>query len=287
MDARKLPFSAGAEWLLGGFGLLRRSPLGLGLLGAIFGALSAVAALAGSGSPALAAPLNLLVLLLGPILMGGMAWAAAQVDAGRKATPDQLLQGFRDGKALRLLALLLPQVALLVVAVVLLFVMVGTEQITALAAAVESAQGQTQPDPKLFEGIAMGRIALWTLLLLALGVIASFFTFTAFADVMVGNRGAMDAMRRSLRACLRNVGALLLFFVLVIVAAVGISIAVQILAMIVRLIAGDAAMQMVMSVLLMAVLLPVVTGAMYLAWKQMLGDAPTAPALPVEAGFEA
>ena len=32
---RKLPASAGAEWVLGGFGLLRRSPLGLGALGAL------------------------------------------------------------------------------------------------------------------------------------------------------------------------------------------------------------------------------------------------------------
>lgn len=39
-DIRKVPASAGAEWLLGGFGLLRRSPLGLGLLGVIYGAIA-------------------------------------------------------------------------------------------------------------------------------------------------------------------------------------------------------------------------------------------------------
>src|SRR3546814_12288570 len=41
-DARKVPASAGAEWLLGGFGLLRKAPLGLGLLGALYGVLALV-----------------------------------------------------------------------------------------------------------------------------------------------------------------------------------------------------------------------------------------------------
>ena len=35
-EIRKLPASAGAEWLLSGFSLLRRAPLALGLLGVIW-----------------------------------------------------------------------------------------------------------------------------------------------------------------------------------------------------------------------------------------------------------
>ena len=46
--------------------------------------------------------------------------------------------------------------------------------------------------------------------------------------------------------------------------------------------AGDTAMQIVMQVLLMAVLMPVITGAMYFAWKQMLGDAASSPASPAD-----
>jgi len=43
----------------------------------------------------------------------------------------------------------------------------------------------------------------------------------------------------------------------------------------VRLLAGDQAMQVVVQVLLMAVLMPVLTGAMYHAWKSLLGGAAT------------
>ena len=32
MEIRKVPASAGAEWLLGAFHLLRKSPVGLGLM---------------------------------------------------------------------------------------------------------------------------------------------------------------------------------------------------------------------------------------------------------------
>ena len=43
-DIRKVPASAGAEWLLGGFGLLRKAPLGLGLLGVLYGLLTLLVA---------------------------------------------------------------------------------------------------------------------------------------------------------------------------------------------------------------------------------------------------
>ncbi|HSM12279.1 MAG TPA: hypothetical protein VK827_12045, partial [Lysobacter sp.] len=46
-ELRKVPASAGAEWLLGGFALLRKAPLALGLLGLIWGGLSALASTSG------------------------------------------------------------------------------------------------------------------------------------------------------------------------------------------------------------------------------------------------
>ena len=56
---RKLPASAGAEWVLGGFGLLRRSPLGLGALGALWGLLASLVVALGLAVPSLAAVLQL------------------------------------------------------------------------------------------------------------------------------------------------------------------------------------------------------------------------------------
>ena len=277
-DVRKVRPSAGAEWLLGGFGLLRRSPFGLGLLGAIFGLIAVVLAMFAMSSPALLMIQQLVMALLGPLLVAGMIWAAREVDQGRSANPGHLLRGIQDGKTGRLWATLLPQIAAGVVAVLLLMLMVGPTHLQALVVAVEQAQGQTQPDPTLFADLPLGRLFLWLLLVLAIGITAGFFTFTAIPDMMFRNVGALEAMKRSFRACVRNLPALIVFFVLLVIAAIFLSIAVQIVGFIVKLVAGETAMLFVVQILLMAVLLPVVTGAMYCAWKQLVaGEDASAP----------
>ncbi|MGH8075431.1 MAG: BPSS1780 family membrane protein, partial [Lysobacter sp.] len=118
-DIRKVPFGAGAEWLLGGIALLRKAPLALGLLGLIWGGLSALATASGQ------LWLSLLLALAGPLLFGGILYAAREVDHGRSATPAHLIQGMRDGKLPRLLAMLLPQVAALLLMGLLMVVIVG------------------------------------------------------------------------------------------------------------------------------------------------------------------
>lgn len=277
-DVRKVRPSAGAEWLLGGFGLLRRSPFGLGLLGAIFGLIAVLLAMFAMSSPALLMIQQLVMALLGPLLVAGMIWAAREVDQGRSANPGHLLRGIQDGKTGRLWATLLPQIAAGVVAVLLLMLMVGPTHLQALVAAVEQAQGQTQPDPSLFADLPLGRLFLWLLLVLAIGITAGFFTFTAIPDMMFRNAGAIEAMKRSFRACVRNLPAMIVFFVLLVIAAVFLSIAVQIVGFIVKLVAGETAMLFVSQILLMAVLLPVVTGSMYHAWKQLVaGEDASAP----------
>ena len=80
-------------------------------------------------------------------------------------------------------------------------------------------------------------------------------------------------MKRSFRACMANLGAIVLFFVLLVIAAIAITIAVQIVGFIVSLLAGETAMLFVVQILMMAVLMPVVTGAMYFAWKQLIAGA--------------
>ena len=286
MDVVKLPASAGAEWLLGGFALLRRSPLGLGLLGAIFGALAAIVGHAGLANPMWMMPLQLLMALLGPLLVAGMVWAAREVDQGRAASPAHLLRGLQDGKAGRLLMTLLPQVAAGLLAVLLLLIVVGPGELQKLLDVVERAQGQPRPDPSLFAGLALGRFWLWLLLALAVGILAGFFNFTAIPDMMFSGAGALDAMMRSFRACLRNLPAMLVFFVLLIIAVIALSIASALVGGLLNLVAGQALSQFLLQVLLMAVLMPVVTGAMYVAWKRMVAGQP-AERLPASGGFEA
>lgn len=277
----RVPASAGAEWLVESFRLLRRSPLGLGLLGAIFGVLGLLANLAvQGGAVTLAMLLQLAFILAGPLLLAGMIFAAREVDQGRGATPAHLLRGLQEGKAPRLLATLLPQVAAMGVALVLLFAMIGPAQLEALAAAMQEAQGQARPDPAVFDGLPVGRLALWFLLVLAIGVIAGFFNFTALPEMMFSDRGALASMLQSFRACLRNLPALLLFFVLLVIAAVVLNFGVMLVAAVVGALLGPLAMQVVVQVLVMAVLMPVVTGAMYMAWKQLHGAPAGAAAAP-------
>jgi hypothetical protein len=281
----KVAASAGAQWLLDGFSVLRKAPLGLGLLGAIYGAIALVVAILASRSPALMG-LQLLMMLVGPLLAGGIVFAVRSVEQGGKAMPAHLLEGFHAGRLRRLLLTLLPNLGALLLCLVLLVAMVGQAALTEMVQLMEQAAAQAQPDPELFSTMPLGRLALWMLLSLLIGIVASFFTFVAIPEIMFTGNGAFAAMGRSFRACVRNLPALLVFLFVTFIAVIAIYIVVMIAGVIARAIGGDLAMNVVTQLLLMAVLMPVMMGAVYSAWKQMLGAGSTAPVAPA-AGFEA
>ncbi len=278
-DIRKVPASAGAEWLLGGFGLLRKAPLGLGLLGVLYGLLALLVAASvrlGTGAFML---LELAMVLAGPLLMGGIAWAVRDVDQGGRAEPSDLLQGFRGGRAGRLLLTLLPNIGAVLVCLVLLYAMIGGEALAQVVTALERASAAGgNPDPDVFTGFPFDRFALWLLLSLVIGITAGFFTFVAIPEIMFTGHSAFTAMGRSFRACVRNLPAFLVMLVLLVIAVVAVYIAVMIVGAIVNLVAGQNAMQVVVQLLSTAILMPVAMGTVYTAWKQMLpaGDAPAA-----------
>ena len=281
----KLPASAGAEWLMGGLRLLRQSPMGLGTLGLVFGLLGLLANLSLRHSPETAMLLQLVFIVLGPLLLAGMVYAAREVDAGRPATPGHLLRGLQEGKAPRLLATLLPQVAAVILLVVLLYVLVGPTELESMVTTLEKMQGQAQPDPALMATLPLRRLLLWLVLAVALGVLTGFFTFTALPEMMFTDRGAFAAMGASFRACVRNLPAMLVFFLLTAIAAVALQVLVLVLAAVIGAIAGAFAMEVIVQLVTMAVLMPVITGAMYMAWKQMQGSPDTPP--PAFHGIEA
>lgn len=285
-DVRKVPAAAGAEWLLGGFRLLRQSPLGLGLLGAIYGAIALLVPWSMGVSRTLFLVLELLLLVLGPVLIGGLVYAARSVDGGGSAVPAQLLQGLREGKVARLLATLIPQIAAVLVCALLLVLMIGADGLAQMAQTIERLQAQAKPDPALVSALPLGRLMLWMLLVLVIGVITSFFTFIAVPEIMFTDSNALDAMRRSFRACVRNLPALIVFTVLTLIAVIAIYVAVMMVAVLVKLAAGEQAMQIVAQLLATAILMPVLTGAMYHAWKQMLAGDGAAVTATI-AGFEA
>lgn len=282
MEIRKVPASAGAEWLLGGFALLRKAPLALGLLGLIWGGLSTLASLTGQ------LWLSLSLALLGPILFGGLVYAAREVDQGRSALPGHLVQGLRDRKVPRLLATLLPQLAAVVILVTMLFAMIGTEQLQQLMLVME--QMQTNPDPQLAETLPAGRMFAWLLIALAVGLLAGFFSFVAIPEVMFTDRRAFESMMLSFRACVRNISALAVMILLTLIAVMAISLAVQLVVVVLGLVIGAQPAMIAGQVLLMVVVLPVMAGAVLYAWRQMLGSdgADRTPEQPIDAGgFEA
>ncbi|QOW24386.1 hypothetical protein INQ43_11990 [Lysobacter sp. H23M47] len=276
-EIHKVPMGAGAEWLLGGIALLRKAPLTLGLLGLIWGGLSALGSLGGQ------VWLSAMMAVAGPILFGGIIHAVREVEQGRPATPAHLLQGLRDGKGPRLLAMLLPQLASMVVLVVLLVAMVGTEQLARISAVM--IELQTNPDPALVESLPLGALFGWMVAAMVVGVVAGFFTFVAIPEIIFTPRTAFAAMQLSLRACLRNLGALLVMLVLLVIGMIALSLALQLVGALLAFAIGAHASMFAVQLLLMAILLPVLGGAVYLAWRQMVGDAPVTET--VAGGFEA
>jgi hypothetical protein len=277
---RKLPASAGAEWLLGGFALLRQAPVALGTLGALWGLLASLVVTLGMAVPALSAALQLLVALAGPLLFAGLLWAVREVAQDRPAQPAHLLQGLRESRVLPLLATLLPQVAAGVLLGVLLLVLVGTQQLQHLAEVSEQlntlAQSGQQPTPEQVQALVAelpaGRILLWLLLGVATAVAVAMTVFVSVPRILFDRRDGLQAMGDSLRACLHNLAALAVFFLLTVVAMFAIYFGVLIVALFAQLLAGPFVAMWLAQMLMMAVLMPLLAGAVYTAWTQVFDD---------------
>ena len=283
----KVPANAGAEWLLRGFALLRKAPLALGVLGLIWGLVS----LLGVQLMALNASLGLVVQLglaiMGPLLFAGLLWAAHEVENDRPALPAHLLHALRSERTGSVLSTLLPQVIAAVALGVLLLVMVGPTQLQQLAEVMvklqETAQAGGQPDPELMRSLPVGRLFLWMLMLIAAAIAVSLVTFVAVPEIIFGGRSGLEAMRNSFRACVHNLGAMVVFYLLLLVSLFAITFTVQLLAMMVQLVAGPGIAIWVSNLLMMAVLMPLLAGAVYHAWKQMLGTTEAATTAEVAA----
>ena len=102
-------------------------------------------------------------------------------------------------------------------------------------------------------------------------ILVSLVTFVAVPDIVFGGSSGFAAMRNSFRACLQNLLAMLVFYVLLFIALFMMSIGIQLLSMMVQLVAGQIVAIWVSNLLLMAVLMPVLAGSVYYAWRQMLG----------------
>ncbi|MBN6150552.1 hypothetical protein JR065_09375 [Xanthomonas sp. AmX2] len=286
IEIRKLPASAGAEWLLTGFSLLRRAPLALGLLGVIWGLSALLVLFAALLSPTLGMLAQFLLALAGPLFFGGLIWAVREVDQGRAAQPAHLLQGLHEGRAPNLLAALLPQLIAGLALGILLLLLIGQDGLKQLGEVMAQlnalSQSTTQPDPaqveQLVASLPAGRILLWLLLVFAAFAVLTLTLFVLPPQVMFDRSNGLVAMRNSLRACLHNLPAMLVFFVLAFIAMFAVYFAVVLVMLVVQLLAGPMVAAWVAQLLLMAVAMPALAGAVYAAWKQMFVHADDAGA---------
>ena len=271
----KLPASAGAQWLLDAFALLRRTPWGLGRLGVTWGGLTLVALAGGVLHPTLGLALQLGLSLLGPFLFAGLLWAVRDVDGGQPVSPGALFREMRGDHAPALLATLLPQLLMGIGLAVLFMVLVGSDgmqRVFEVAAKIQAAQaaGQ-QPDPALVQDLPVGRVLLCLLLAMAAVPVVACLIFVAVPQVIFSDSPGLTAMRTSLRACLHNLPALLVYLLLLFVSLLALSVGVQIVAMVLQLLLGTTAAGFAANLLMMAVLMPLLAGTAYFAWKQMFG----------------
>lgn len=254
--ARNLPAANGVAWLTQGAQLILRNPAAFLLMGLIVTVIGALPIL---GSMVLA--------VISPALYAGIIWAARVQAQDGTAELAHLFQGFKEeGRLGPLLILCLPGVVAGFIAVVLIAIWIGV----ALAGVGASAVLER---PEALLGAAGTGAVLLGLVVVALMLVVFAVTFLAVPDVMFGERDAFVAMRRSLHGCRDNFGAMLVYLLVMVCAAI---LLMAILSMISSLLG-----QFVTSILIT----PIGGASMYLAWQDVLGEAVTKEA-PVLLGNE-
>lgn len=304
MQVRKLPASQGLAWFRAAIDLGGRNPkavfgaallfivvlyglmlaLAVGLVGFFLGANAEPDP---SGMLMLGIPLYLAVMMLMPILMGGLMHVIREAELGRPVRARDLFAPFRTGQAKPLAALGLLQIVFGIIGVVLVFTIAGPNYWREYMGAIQQAMaGATPvfPQPR-HPG-----------LLFVLQLAFNYFTYAiillSVPIVMFSRTTLPEAVRASLGAAVRNIGANLLAAVLFVGGTIVAAIVVMLLAWLATLIGGlvHAAVGTLLSMAILlgfgAVLLVVLTGCAYLAWRDTF-DAPTPPSQTTFNGIEA
>ncbi|WP_312320064.1 BPSS1780 family membrane protein [Stenotrophomonas sp.] len=294
-DIRKLPASAGAQWLLDTFSLYRRAPLQLAVLG-IIGMLvsSLMFALAQALPSWIGIVVQMLWLASGPIVFGGMLWAVREIDEGRRALPGHLLQPMLNHRVSHLVLPFAIQLFALAALFALLVLLIGRDGLkVASEAFIKSQELQlagAAPNSEavlaLWDPVPVKRILLWFGLVIATVFALSMAMFTQPALVMLDRQNGIHALRMSLQGCIENFGAMTVFMLLGLVASTCISFLTVIVMQVGLLIGGPAAASAIQLLVMTTVMMPLYVGAVYAAWKQMFAHraGSTPPPVPPSNG---
>ena len=285
----KVPASAGAEWLLGGFMLFKKSPGPMaavsvaGLFVVLMAAISALLIVAATAAlPFPLAQLGLaayLVLMLGVpcLIFAGVIWAVSEVAQGRSAQVQHLQVGLGHVRAL-LVTAVVPMVGVLLSSLLLL-ALLGAEGVQQTNDVLIKLQGMmangAQPDPVEVEALVATlpviKFLFWLLVTIVMAPLIVCVVMVAVPGVIFSNQGGIAALRLSIAANAKNFTALIVFCSLLTALLFAISVAVQFVGFVVQFVLGPIVAMLVTNVLLMAVLMPVLAGTAYTAWRQMLG----------------
>ena len=170
-----------------------------------------------------------------PVLVGGMLSGAQRLDRGEALSIDALFDGIRK-QASSLLLLGVFHLLGMLLAAITAAAIGGSAALTGIAVGALAGMGMAAGGMML--GVVVFTV-LWALLMMAL--------WFAPALVMLHEVAPLDAMKLSARACMHN---LLAFIVLAVLLYVSVWVA------------------MIPAGLGMLVLIPVITGALYAAWKE-------------------
>lgn len=264
MDIRKVGATRGAHWLNASIHLIEKNPRALLSAGLVLACIAAAPGLLGP----LGMPLLLALVVLYPVMMGGLVGLVAKVDAGGSGGPADLFTAFRTGRAPALMLMCLPQVAFGLVMVMAVLGWLGMDNIERMAQ-------QEEPD---LSAINPGMTA-WVVLAFMLGIIGVIgATLFAIPLAMLAKVPGFTAIGISLRAALlRNFGALLVYLLCLLLAMVIALVALALLAMLLNAVLGllgpvvAAAGQLLVSILFNAGLVVVLACGHHLATLDVFG----------------
>jgi len=254
MAFAKVEAGNGIGWLREAIGLVFRNPAAFLVMGLIVAVINFVPLLGG-----------LVLTVCGPALLGGIVYAAREETAGAKAEVGQLFRAFQDnGKIGPMLLLCLPSIAggaiLLVCGLVF-----------GIGALISGGVSAANGGAFSWGALGGGMIILCTIALVLAFVIYA-LQFFAVPRVMLDGVEPFAAMKESFNACLANLGAFLLFGIVLFAGFVVLGIVLAFIPLI--------------GWIALVALMTVVFGcAEYLAYREVFGEAaaqmpPPAPEAP-------
>jgi hypothetical protein len=210
MSFAKVEAGKGVNWLTEAVRLVMANPVAFLVMGLIVAVINLVPILGG-----------LALMICGPALLGGIVYAAREQAEGGKAEISHLFRAFQEpGKIGPMLLLCLPTIAGAVVLLICMAVFGLGALLGGLSGATDSAAGL---------GALGGGIVIVLLLGVALTFLIYALQFFAGPRVMLDGVEPFAAMKESLSACLANVGAFLIFCVVLLVAFIVLGIVLMII----------------------------------------------------------